>query len=367
MKVAGDTERPAPSLRAAEGAPRRLTASHVETRARPDGRTDRIAIRLVILAAITVAAVILSISVGAAPVPLRDVARALLAGGDATTRAIITELRLPRAVLAVVAGGALAVSGAVFQALLRNPLAEPYILGVSGGAAVGAVSVVVIGVAGLAPWAVPIGAFVGALAAIALVFRIALRAGRGLDTRVMLLAGVVVGVFFNAVILMLLTIADVESFRSAVFWMMGSLGSASWTSVALLAAYLLPSVAVLVALSRPLDLLALGDETAAHLGTRVARVKITAYVVASLAVATSVALCGVIAFVGLIVPHALRLVWGSGHRFLIAGSFLAGGAFLLAADTAARTLLAPAEIPVGVITALVGVPIFVALLARRAT
>lgn len=317
------------------------------------------------LAAIAVLALMLSVSVGAASIPLPDVARALLGGGDATTRAIIVDLRLPRALLAVVAGGGLAVSGAVFQALLRNPLAEPYILGVSGGAAVGAVAVVVIGIASRAPWAVPIGAFLGAIAAIVLVFRIALRAGRGLDTRVMLLAGVVVGVFFNAVILVLLTVADVESFRSAVFWMMGSLGSASWGSAALLAAYLLPSVAVLVALSRPLDLLALGDETALHLGTRVERVKITAYVVASLAVASSVALCGVIAFVGLVVPHALRLVWGSGHRFLIAGSFLAGGAFLLAADTAARTIVPPAELPVGVITALVGVPIFVVLLARR--
>lgn len=317
------------------------------------------------LAAIAVLALMLSVSVGAAAIPLPDVARALLGGGDATTRAIIVDLRLPRALLAVVAGGGLAVSGAVFQALLRNPLAEPYILGVSGGAAVGAVAVVVLGIASLAPWAVPIGAFLGAIAAIVLVFRIALRAGRGLDTRVMLLAGVVVGVFFNAVILVLLTVADVESFRSAVFWMMGSLGSASWGSAALLAAYLLPSVAVLVALSRPLDLLALGDETALHLGTRVERVKITAYVVASLVVASSVALCGVIAFVGLVVPHALRLVWGSGHRFLIAGSFLAGGAFLLAADTAARIIVPPAELPVGVITALVGVPIFVVLLARR--
>lgn len=317
------------------------------------------------LAAIAVLALMLSVSVGAAAIPLPDVARALLGGGDATTRAIIVDLRLPRALLAVVAGGGLAVSGAVFQALLRNPLAEPYILGVSGGAAVGAVAVVVIGIASLAPWAVPIGAFLGAIAAIVLVFRIALRAGRGLDTRVMLLAGVVVGVFFNAVILVLLTVADVVSFRSAVFWMMGSLGSASWGSAALLAAYLLPSVAVLVALSRPLDLLALGDETALHLGTRVERVKITAYVVASLVVASSVALCGVIAFVGLVVPHALRLVWGSGHRFLIAGSFLAGGAFLLAADTAARIIVPPAELPVGVITALVGVPIFVVLLARR--
>lgn len=321
--------------------------------------------RLGLLALLAAAALMLSVSVGAAPVPLSDVLGVLLGRGDAATRAIVIDLRLPRGLLALVAGGGLAVSGAVFQALLRNPLAEPYILGVSGGAAVGAITVVVVGI--VASWAAPLGAFLGALAAIVLVFRIALRAGRGLDTRVLLLAGVVVGVFFNAVILLLLTLADVESFRSAVFWMMGSLAAASWSSTALLSAYLLPSLALLVTLSRPLDLLSLGEETALHLGTRVEHVKIVAYVVASLMVAASVALCGVIGFIGLVVPHALRLVWGSGHRLLIAGSFLAGGAFLLIADTAARTIAAPAELPVGVITALTGVPLFIVLLSRRAS
>jgi iron complex transport system permease protein len=320
--------------------------------------------RLLALTALLALALTFSISIGAAPLPVGRVLAALAGSADATTRAIVLDLRLPRALVAVLVGGALAVSGAVFQALLRNPLAEPYIMGISGGAAVGAVAMVVLGLGRRIPWMVPIGAFVGALLAITLVFRIALRASRTLDTRVLLLAGVVVGAFFSAVILLLLTMADVESFRSAVYWTMGSLAAANWSAVALLSAYLLPSLALLIALARPLNLLVLGEESATYLGTRVERVKVAAYIVASLMVAASVALCGVIGFVGLIVPHALRMLRGSDHRWLLPGSFLAGGTFLLLADTAARTVTAPAELPVGVITALVGVPLFIALLAR---
>jgi iron complex transport system permease protein len=326
-----------------------------------------VAARLALLALLTALALALSVSVGAAPLPLGRVLAALTGGADATTRTIVFDLRLPRAALAIIAGGGLAVSGAVFQALLRNPLAEPYVLGISGGAAVGGVSALVLGLGRLVPWAMPVGAFAGAILAIVLVFRIALRVGRALDTRVLLLAGVVTGAFFNAVILLLLTIADFESFRSAVFWMMGSLAGASWASLFIVAGYLLPAVGVLFALARPLNLLALGEETAQYLGTPVERVKVAAYIVASLAVAATVALCGVIGFIGLIVPHALRLLWGSDHRLLLPGSFLAGGAFLLVADTAARTVASPAELPVGVITALVGVPLFIVLLTRPST
>jgi iron complex transport system permease protein len=196
------------------------------------------------------------------------------------------------------------------------------------------------------------------------VFRVAQRVGRALDTRVLLLAGVVVAAFFNAVILLLLTYADVESFRSAVFWMMGSLSASTWTTVILLALYMIPAAAVLIGYARSFNLLAIGEETALYLGTRVERVKLAGYIIASLAVAVAVAECGVIGFIGLIVPHAVRLVWGSDHRVLLPASFVAGGIFLLLADTAARTIAAPAELPVGVVTALVGVPLFVSLLRR---
>jgi len=320
---------------------------------------------LLLLGLLMLVALVAAVAIGAAGLPLRQVVAALAGGGDDTSRAIVRDLRLPRALLASMTGGALALAGAVFQALLRNPLAEPYVLGVSGGAAVGAVAAIVLGIAALSPWVVPVAALAGALAAIAIVFRIAAAAGRMLDTRVLLLAGVIVGAFFNAVILLLLTFAEAESFRSAVFWMMGSLSGASWSAVALLAIYLLPAGVLLLGLARPLNLLAVGEETALHLGVRVERVKLVAYFVASLLVAASVAACGVIGFIGLIIPHALRLAWGSDHRFLLPASLLAGAAFLLVADTAARTLAAPAELPVGVITALIGVPVFVLLLARR--
>jgi iron complex transport system permease protein len=333
---------------------------------RPVRAADPLLLRLLVLGGVTAAAVVISIATGAAGLPFEEVVAVLAGAGDATTRAIVFDLRMPRAVLALTAGGGLALAGAVFQALLRNPLAEPYVLGVSSGAAVGAVAFIVTG-AGLAvPALVPAGALAGAITAIALVFRIALRVGRVLDTRILLLAGVVVGAFLNAVILLLLTLADVDTFRSAIFWMMGSLANASWRSAGLVALYLLPAAVVLVALARSFNLIALGEDTASYLGTRVERVKVTAYIVTSLAVGAAVAACGVIGFIGLIVPHALRLVWGSDHRLLLPGSFLAGGAFLLIADTAARTIAAPAELPVGVITALVGVPVFVLLLTRTA-
>lgn len=331
---------------------------------RPIDWSNSIPLRLIGLFAILLVTAGLSIATGAAAVPINTVLAALVGGADETTRAIVIELRLPRILLATLVGGGLAISGAAFQALLRNPLAEPYILGVSGGAAVGAVAATVFGFAAILPWAVPLAAFMGAVLAIVLVFWIAIRVGRGMDTRVLLLGGVVIGAFFNAVIFLLLTFADVESFRSAVFWMMGSLASASWPTTFVAAIYVVPLVIAIVALARAFNLLALGDETAHHLGVRVERARIAAYAMASLIVAAAVAACGVIGFVGLIVPHAIRMMWGSDHRLLLPGSFLAGGAFLLLMDTAARTLAAPAELPVGVITAIVGVPLFVVILMR---
>ncbi len=191
------------------------------------------------------------------------------------------------------------------------------------------------------------------------------RARPALDTRVLLLAGVVAGAFFNALVMLFLTLSTAGAFRSALFWLMGSLADATWPQAVVLALYLLPACILLMLLARPLDLLALGEEPALYLGVRVERVKIAAYAVASLAVAASVATCGAIGFVGLVVPHTLRLLWGSGHRLLLPASFLAGAAFLLLADTAARTVAGAQELPVGVVTALVGVPVFATLLRRR--
>ena len=321
--------------------------------------------RLAFLALVVVAALAFSVSFGASGIGPGDLWRALSGGGDPTTRSILFQLRLPRAALAALVGGALGLSGCTFQALLRNPLAEPYVLGVSGGAAVGAVAVVVTGIGVVLPWMLPVGAFLGALAAMALVLEVARRASPGrMDTRVLILSGVIIGAFFNAVILLLLSMADVESFRSAIFWMMGNLSGADWVSTGLLALLLVPGAVAVLSLARAFNLLSRGEEVAFHLGASVRRVKLTAYLAASLMVAAAVAAGGVIGFVGLIVPHAVRLAWGNDHRLLLPASFLAGTAFLLLADTAARLVVAPAELPTGVVTAVAGVPFFVALLLR---
>lgn len=317
-----------------------------------------------LLLAVLLAAAALGVSLGPAALAPSEVLDVLGGRGSGAARRIVLEIRLPRTLLAILVGGALSLSGASFQALLRNPLAEPYILGVSGGAAVGAVTAVVLGWTALGSWTLPAAAVLGAVAAIVAVLRIGSAAGFGLDTRVLLLAGVVVGAFFNALILLLLNFAEAESFRSAVYWMMGSLSGARWGDAGLMALLLVPATAALLALARPLNLLAVGEETALYLGTDVERLKKLLYLLASALAAAAVAVSGAIGFVGLIVPHGLRLAWGSDHRFVLPASLLAGGAFLVLADAVARTAVRPMEIPVGVVTALVGVPLFVVLLVR---
>jgi len=280
---------------------------------------------------------------------------------------IVQDLRLPRALLGLLVGGGLAVAGATFQALLRNPLAEPYILGISGGAAAGAVAVLTLGWVATASWALPVAAFMGALVAILLVFRVASAADRALDVRVLLLAGVVVGAFFTAIIAFLLFRSEAAAAQSAILWMMGSLAGADRGNVLVVAAYTVPCMLLLLGLARSLNAMAIGEETARHLGTDVERVKRLSFVVASLVTAAGVAVVGVIGFVGLIVPHSIRLLSGSDHRWLIPLSFLAGAVFLTLADILARMALAPAEIPIGVVTAFVGVPLFLVLLRRNLT
>jgi len=250
--------------------------------------------------------------------------------------------------------------------VLRNPLAEPYILSVSSGAATGAVATVVTGWSVRTVWALPVAAFAGAVMSMLLVFRIAFSVGRALEARVLLLAGVVVSSFLVAVIWLVLTFADTESMRSAIFWMLGSHAGASWRSVSILATCVVPAFAILLGLARPLNLLAIGEPTAAYLGTSVERTKLVAFGTASLLAAASVSVSGTIGFVGLIVPHAVRLLWGrSDNRSLLPCAALAGAAFLVAADTLARTLAGASELPIGIVTALVGVPCFVWLLRRR--
>ena len=306
----------------------------------------------------------LSLGIGHVTFSWSEFLNAILGRGDPVLRQILWEIRLPRALLAVLVGGGLALSGSVFQALLRNPLAEPYILGISGGSAAGAVLVLSLGIASLNSAFLPMAAFGGALLAILMVFRVAATADRRLDVRVLLLAGVVVGAFFGAVIALILALAEAQTVRDAVLWMMGSLSGATWENVVVVAGYTLPSAVILMGLARALNLLAVGEETASYLGTNVEGIKRTAYGVASLITAAGVAVAGIIGFVGLIVPHALRLVVGSDQRVILPLSFLAGATFLTLADLLARMVLDPTEIPIGVITAFLGVPLFLVLLRR---
>lgn len=276
--------------------------------------------------------------------------------------AIVRQLRLPRMLLGFGVGGALAVSGTALQALVRNPLAEPWLMGVSGGASLGAVCAVVIG---LPPgWSVSVAASVGALLAVLLVYRIAAVAGRRLDARVLLLAGVVVSFFAGAVTTALLAVVDPFTFRTATVWLFGGFTGASWSALTRFTLIAAPMLGLLWWRARALDLLALGDETAATLGADPDATRRVVVVITTILTAATVAVAGMIGFVGLVVPHTLRWFVGPLHRTLLPAVFLAGGAFVVLADAGARTVLAPAELPVGVITALVGVPLFTLLLRR---
>jgi iron complex transport system permease protein len=320
-----------------------------------------------VLAVSLALSIVAGVRFGSVPLTTGEVLAVLSGSGDPIPRDIVLGLRLPRVLLGVLVGGGLAIAGATFQALLRNPLAEPYILGISGGASVGAVLVLAFGWAAAGSWALPLAAFAGAIVAIAMVFGVATSTGRAMDVRVLLLAGVVVAAFFSACITLILSVSPARTIQSAVLWIMGSLAAATWRGVLLTAAYTLPASLVLLAFARPLNLMAIGEETAAYLGAEVEHVKRAALLIAALITASGVAVAGVIGFVGLVVPHAVRLVIGSDHRALLPLSFLAGGTFLTAADLVARLALAPTEIPIGVITAFVGVPFFLLLLRRSLT
>ncbi len=304
------------------------------------------------LGLVAVAAFLAAVVLGPAHVPLAEL----------TTSDIVRSLRLPRAILAFLVGGSLALSGAGLQALVRNPLADPFLLGLSGGAGLGAV--VAIGLHLASPWALPLAAFAGALLAMALVYRLGLVGGAELDPRMLILAGVAVGAFAAAVTTAIVSLSDAAELRNAFLWLWGGLSGASWDTVLLIGVYAPLPVAVLLAAARPLDLLALGEEPARHLGADVEPLKRRVYLAASLLTAAAVAVSGVIGFVGLVVPHAMRLVWGHRHRPLLPAAFLGGGALLAVSDTVARVAVAPRELPVGIVTALVGVPVFVLLLRR---
>jgi len=314
--------------------------------------------RSVAILLLALSSLLVGLFFGSADVPVGEVWRALLGQGADTTLAIVWQLRLPRVAAAFACGGLLALAGTLFQALLRNPLADPYILGVSGGAAVGALSAILLGLASLG---VSLAALLGAVAAIGLVFALS-RGGSGWDMQRLLLTGVVLSAGFGALISLLLALAPLVETRGMLFWLMGDLAQAQapgldglvLLAVTLLAYRLAPS----------LDVFTLGAAKAQSLGVAVKPLQALLYFVASAATAVAVMECGAIGFVGLIVPHALRLAGVVGHRRLLPLAALAGGSFLVLADTLARTMIAPQQLPVGVLTALLGVPVMLILLRK---
>jgi iron complex transport system permease protein len=287
------------------------------------------------------------------------------AAGANPDAVILFQARIPRVLLAAIVGGGLATAGAALQALLRNPLADPHLLGVSGGAALAAVCALVLQPVLLGQTVMaPAAAFAGALASTWIVFRLA-RVGGRLESTTLLLIGVIYNAFAGALLMFINSVVDFYQAHGVLFWLMGSLANRDYQVVAALGLYTLGGLGALVLRARDLDCLSLGDDRAAELGVAVDRTRAIVFVAASLLVGAVVSVSGMIGFVGLVVPHVVRLAVGADHRLLLPATYLAGAIFLVWADTIARTVLGATEIPVGVVTALCGAPFFAYLLRRE--
>jgi iron complex transport system permease protein len=321
------------------------------------------------LAALLLASVVLALKLGAVPISVTDLVLDLgrIAIGRANElpteyRLIVFDLRLPRILLGVLVGAALSVAGASFQALLRNPLADPYVLGVSSGAALGSILALII-----APefaLITPLGAFLGAIATITGVYFLGRREGQ-LDSATLLLGGIISASFFSAIILFLMTTLTGRDLRGMAYWLMGDLSTPVSAGMQwIFTVGLVAGIGAIYSTSADLNLLLTGEREAIHLGVEVTRVKLVVYVSASLLTALAVSASGAIGYVGLLVPHAVRMIFGSDYRLLIPASALCGAIAIVLADTLARTVVSPTELPVGAMTAMAGAPVFIYLLRR---
>jgi iron complex transport system permease protein len=320
-------------------------------------RAPRLLGAIALLALLLAAALLLASTVGAADVSWR----AALAG-DPTARAILLGIRLPRALVAALVGATLAVAGVTFQTLLRNPLADPFILGVSGGAACGAAVSTALGFARV-PGLVPLVAFAGACAATAAVFLLARRREHTDPTR-LLLSGLVLNAFFSAVILVSFALSRQSDLTAALRWMMGTLFGATWSDVVLLAALLALAMATLAFVANDLRMLAFGEDDAKSRGVDVERIKLIGFAAGSIVTGAAVAVSGIIGFVGLLVPHLIRMIWRRDFRFLLPLCALGGATLVVLADLISRIVLPSSELPIGAFTAILGVPFFLSLLRR---
>ena len=334
--------------------------------------TARLAVGSSFLLALVLAAALVSLSLGPVNIPASHVASIVLsllgldfADFSRTEQLVIEQIRLPRIVVGASVGMALGVAGATMQGLFRNPMADPGIIGVSAGGAVGAVVAIATGMAGLFFLALPTFAFVGAMAATFLVYGIAAVGGR-FSMATLLLAGVAVNAFLGAVVsAVIILLPDNDALREILFWLAGGLDSRSWEHVRISAPLILGGFAVIVLMARDLNLMMLGDDEARSMGVRVGLARPTLLAAAALATGAAVAVSGTIAFVGLVTPHVIRLVLGPDHRVLVPMSAAGGAVFVIVADTVARTIVQPAEFRVGVLTAFVGAPFFILLLIKN--
>ncbi len=319
---------------------------------------------LVALIVLLLIAAACGVAFGSATLTPAELWRALAQGDTGTATSIVRDVRLPRVALGALVGAGLGMSGAALQGTLRNPLAEPYLLGVSGGAAVGAVLAVVL--AGAHGLLVPVAAFAGALVAVLVVLVVARAAGGRGDARLLLMAGVVVGAFANAAIMLALANAPANTVRGATWWMMGSLADADWFQVRSLAALLVLGGGALLWMAREIDVLALGAEAAASLGVEPDAASRRVFLWASLVAAATVSAAGLVGFVGLVVPHLARGAGARAHRGALVASAIAGAALVIASDVLARVALRPTELPLGAVTAIIGVPFFLVRLRKLA-
>lgn len=280
---------------------------------------------------------------------------------------IIWNIRFPRVLLALFIGAALSLAGAAFQGLLRNPLADPYTIGVSSGATLGAVCVLYfqINLFGLGAFSLPVVAIIGGFVALIIVFGMTQLSGRGMAVETIILAGIIISSFLSAIVSLIIAISSQEDMRQIMYWIMGSVGMRSWSHLQLFMLFFLIGAVMLLMHHRELNAFAVGEESAQHLGVNVKKKKIYILIGASLLTGASVAVSGTIGFVGLVIPHLVRLITGPNHRHVLPLSMLTGGAYLVLADLIARTIIAPKEFPIGVITALIGAPVFAMLLMRR--
>lgn len=313
------------------------------------------------LLAATVAVALISGTMDVSPADIMNSITGRLPADD-PVRLVLFKIRLPRIILAGLAGFSLALGGVVFQAVLRNPLADPFVLGVSSGSAFGAVLAIFFGLG--FSLGVPVFSFAGALLTVYLVMSLGGRRA-GMESSTILLTGVIINAFFTAVIMFFISISANERLHSMLFWLYGDLSQGKYLQLAVLAPVVFAVFAWLYSMSRELNIITTGDEIAMQLGVNTQRVKITCMVLVSLLMGVVVAFSGLIGFVGLIVPHLARMAFRSDHRLLIPVASLGGAVFLIAADTLARTIVSPAELPVGVITAFMGAPFFIMLLRKK--